>query len=86
MTQLNYINKPLFEHGAIDQISTVLRSLDISNPLICSDKGIVALGMIDKLRNLLSNHLLITNGKSFDCFKKPLYSYYIFKRFEFTIP
>ena len=55
MTQLNYINKPLFEHGAIDQISTVLRSLDISNPLICSDKGIVALGMIDKLRNLLSN-------------------------------
>ena len=55
MTQLNYLNKPLFEHGAIDQTSEVLRSLDIKKPLICTDKGIVGLGMVDNLRNLISN-------------------------------
>ncbi len=55
MTQLNYLNKPLFEHGAIDQTSAVLRSLDIKKPLICTDKGIVGLGMVDNLRNLISN-------------------------------
>ena len=27
MTQLNYINKPIFDHGAIEQISEVLRGM-----------------------------------------------------------
>ena len=55
MTQLNYINKPIFAHGAIEQISEVLRGMGIKKPLICTDEGLVKLGMLDKVRNLISN-------------------------------
>jgi len=55
MTQLNYINKPIFDHGAIEQISEVLRGMGIKRPLICTDPGLVQLGMLDQARNLISN-------------------------------
>jgi len=55
MTQLNYINKPVFDHGAIEQISEVLGGMGIKKPLICTDPGLVQLGMLDQLRNLISN-------------------------------
>ncbi len=55
MTQLNYINKPIFDHGAIQQISEVLRGMGIKKPLICTDEGLVKLGMLDDIRNLISN-------------------------------
>ena len=56
MTQLNYINKPVFDHGAIEQISEILGGMGIKKPLICTDPGLVQLGMLDQLRNLISNH------------------------------
>ena len=55
--QLNYLNKPHFENGAIKSISQVLEEHGIKNPLICTDPGLVAIGMTDKIRNLLSNEL-----------------------------
>ena len=55
MTQLNYINKPVFDHGAIEQISEVLGGIGIKKPLICTDPELVQLGMLDQLRNLISN-------------------------------
>ena len=55
MTQLNYINKPIFDHGAIEQISEVLRGMGIKRPLICTDPGLVQLRMLDQVRNLISN-------------------------------
>ena len=55
MTQLNYINKPIFDHGAVEQVSEVLRSMGIKRPLICTDPGLAQIGMLDKLRNLISN-------------------------------
>jgi alcohol dehydrogenase class IV len=55
--QLNYFNKPHFENGAIEKISEVLKAHGIKNPLICTDPGLSAIGMSDKLRNLLSNEL-----------------------------
>ena len=60
MTQLNFINKPIFEHGALKQISEVLRSIGIKKPLICTDKGIVDIGILDNLRSLLSNEFTLT--------------------------
>ena len=33
MTQLNYINKPVFDHGAIEQISEILGGMGIKKPL-----------------------------------------------------
>jgi hypothetical protein len=55
--QLNYLNKPHFDHGAIKNISSILKQLGIKNPLICTDPGLAAMGMSDKIRDLLSNEL-----------------------------
>ena len=55
--QLNYLNKPHFENGAIKNISQVLEEHGIKNPLICTDPGLANIGMSDMIRNLLSNEL-----------------------------
>ena len=57
MTQLAYSNRPYFDHGAIKEISVVLENLGIKKPLICTDPGLAELGMIDQLRNQLSNEI-----------------------------
>ena len=53
MNRLNYLNKPYFDHGALNQISIVIRELGIKKPLICSDPGLMAIGMTDKISPLL---------------------------------
>ena len=55
MNQLNYLNKPFFDHGALEKISEVLRDLGLKKPLICTDPGLSEIGMLDKLRSLISN-------------------------------
>ena len=55
--QLRYFNQPHFENGSLKLISQVLKEQGISRPLICTDPGLVAIGMTDKIRNLLSNEL-----------------------------
>ena len=55
--QLNYFNRPHFENGAIEKISKVLKSHGIKNPLICSDPGLSSIGMIEKIRSLISDDL-----------------------------
>ena len=44
-------------HGAIREISVVLENLGIKKPLICTDPGLAEIGMIDQLRNQLSNEI-----------------------------
>ena len=55
MPQLNYSNRPYFDHGALEHISEVLRNLNISKPLICTDPGLLDIGMVDLIRNNISN-------------------------------
>ena len=55
--QLRYFNQPHFENGSLKLISQVLKEQGISRPLICTDPGLVEIGMTDKIRNLLSNEL-----------------------------
>jgi len=55
MPQLNYSNKPYFDHGAIAEISNVLGLLNIRRPLICTDPGLLEIGMVDRIRNHISN-------------------------------
>jgi len=57
MPQLNFKNRPYFGHGEITEISNVLRSLNIKKPLICTDPGLVEIGMLDLLRNNISNEI-----------------------------
>ena len=54
------VNRPYFENGAIKQISEVLRTLGVKNPLICTDPGLSSIGMTDKIRNLISNEFSVT--------------------------
>ena len=55
MPQLNYSNRPYFDHGALEHISEVLGNLNISTPLICTDPGLLDIGMVDLIRNNISN-------------------------------
>ena len=55
--QLNYFNKPYFENGALGKISEVLETLEIKNPLVCTDPGLSIIGMTDKIRDLISNEI-----------------------------
>ena len=55
MTQLSYLNRPHFDHGAISQIGEVLATLGVSRPLICTDKGLVQVGVLDQLRGVMPN-------------------------------
>ena len=55
--QLNYFNKPYFENGALGKISEVLETLEIKNPLVCTDPGLSSIGMTDKIRDLISNEI-----------------------------
>jgi len=57
MTQLAYSNKPYFDHGAIKEISKILNNLGIKKPLICTDPGLLEIGMVDLLRSQLSNEI-----------------------------
>ena len=57
MTQLAYSNKPYFDHGAIKEISKILNDLGIKKPLICTDPGLLEIGMVDLLRSQLSNEI-----------------------------
>tara|TARA_B110000858_G_scaffold15323_1_gene15458 strand:+ start:3169 stop:4299 length:1131 start_codon:yes stop_codon:yes gene_type:complete len=53
--QLNYFNRPYFGNGDIEKICKVLSLHGIKKPLICSDPGLSSIGMIDKIKNLISN-------------------------------
>ena len=55
--QLRYFNQPHFENGSLKLISQVLKENGISKPLICTDPGLVKIGMTDKIRSLISNEL-----------------------------
>ena len=53
--QLNYFNRPYFGNGDIEKICKVLSLHGIKKPLICSDPGLSSIGMIDKIKNLISD-------------------------------
>ena len=53
--QLNYFNQPYFGNGDITKISKVLTLNGIEKPLVCSDPGLSSIGMIDKIKDLISD-------------------------------
>ncbi len=53
--QLNYFNQPYFGNGDINKISKVLTLNGIEKPLVCSDPGLSSIGMIDKIKDLMSD-------------------------------
>lgn len=55
MPNFSFLNAPLFEHGGIQHIAATLAEMGVKRPLICTDPGLEAAGLLDKLRNAIPN-------------------------------
>ena len=60
MANLTFMNQTIFDHGASKQLSQVLALHGIRRPLLCTDKGLVNLGMVGDLVDNLGNDASIT--------------------------
>ncbi len=60
MAILGYVNTTHFDHGAINMLPKILKAQGIKRPLICTDKGLVGLGMVDRLREAIGNEFEVT--------------------------
>ena len=49
MATLTFMNHTIFDHGASAQLGQVLAMQGIRRPLLCTDKGLVNLGMVTDL-------------------------------------
>jgi alcohol dehydrogenase class IV len=53
MASLPYLTDTRFDHGAVSQTGKALQSLGASRPLIVTDKGIVAAGLLNSVLDAL---------------------------------
>lgn len=60
MARLTYANDTIFDFGALKELGPSMAALGITRPLICTDKGLIAAGIIDKVRGVLSNDIAAT--------------------------
>ncbi|MEM7255041.1 MAG: iron-containing alcohol dehydrogenase [Pseudomonadota bacterium] len=57
MATLTFMTHTLFDHGASGQLAKVLKQHGVSRPLICTDNGLVDLGLVAELTSQLGNEL-----------------------------
>ena len=60
MANLTFMNHTIFDHGASAQLGQVLMQHGIRRPLLCTDKGLVNLGMVTDLAANLGNDAALT--------------------------
>ncbi len=60
MAILGFVNTTHFDHGALSQLPGILKQQGIKRPLICTDKGLVGIGLVDTLRDAIGNEFEIT--------------------------
>jgi alcohol dehydrogenase class IV len=60
MATLTFMNHTIFDHGASAQLGQVLAMQGIRRPLLCTDKGLVNLGMVTDLVAHLGNDAALT--------------------------
>ena len=60
MASLTFMNHTIFDHGASNQLGQVLAMHGIRRPLLCTDKGLVNLGMVTDLVSHLGNDAALT--------------------------
>jgi alcohol dehydrogenase class IV len=53
MTDIAYLTSIKFEHGAVAALPTELAALGVARPLLVSDRGLAAAGLLDRVRPLL---------------------------------
>ncbi|MEM1435923.1 MAG: iron-containing alcohol dehydrogenase [Pseudomonadota bacterium] len=60
MATLTFLTHTIFDHGASQQLAQVLSMHGIEKPLLCTDKGLVDLGMVNELAGRLGNDTALT--------------------------
>ncbi len=60
MPRMNFVTPAEFDFGAINKLGRALASTGITRPLVCTDKGIIAAGILDKVREVLGNDVSLT--------------------------
>lgn len=55
MATLNYLNTTHIDFGARSMVADTMKQLGIKRPMIVTDKGIVAAGILDKVREAMGN-------------------------------
>ena len=57
MATIRFLNQLEIDHGAVSMLPSSLAQLGIKKPLICTDKGLVKVGIVDKVREVLGNKI-----------------------------
>ena len=60
MATLTFLTQTLFDHGASEQLSQVLAEHGLRRPLLCTDRGLVDLGMVNDVASHLDNDAALT--------------------------
>ncbi len=60
MANLTFLNNTVFDHGASAQLGDVLAAHGIKRPLMCTDQGLVKLGMARDIAGKLSNDIALS--------------------------
>lgn len=60
MAVLTFMTHTVFEHGASQQLGQILAMHGIRRPLLCTDRGLVQLGMVRQLAAQLSNDFALS--------------------------
>ncbi|WP_283178864.1 iron-containing alcohol dehydrogenase [Gemmobacter sp. 24YEA27] len=55
MSTINYLTRIEFAEGAIARLPELLAGLGVKSPLIATDAGLVATGLVAKVADLLEN-------------------------------
>ena len=60
MTFISYLTNITFEHGAVKTLGAEMDALGMKRPLIVTDRGLVAAGLIDAVRGVIPNDKAVT--------------------------
>jgi len=60
MATMNFLTRTEFDFGAIKRMPEFLKSLGIARPFIATDKGLVAVGIVDKVREAIGAEFEVT--------------------------
>lgn len=60
MTMISYLTNITFEHGAVKTLGAEMDAFGMKRPLIITDKGLVAAGLIDTVRGVVPNDKAVT--------------------------
>ena len=55
MTMISYLTNITFEHGAVKTLGAEMEALGMKRPLIVTDRGLVASGLVDTVRGVIPN-------------------------------